>query len=97
MDRPQDTRALIEASARLGRAVVSRVLRKMESDWSARGPGSSLCLFAKRLEKAQFCWPRIGHARVQLNAAQLLALVDGLDWKKVRPVEVKRKRVGHPA
>jgi transposase len=52
--------------------------------------GSGLCLFAKRLEKAQFCWPRLGNARVQLNAAQLLALVDGLDWKKVRPVEVKR-------
>ena len=52
--------------------------------------GSGLCLFAKRLEKAQFCWPRIGHTRVQLNQAQLLALVDGLDWKKVRPVLVKR-------
>jgi transposase len=52
--------------------------------------GSGLCLYAKRLEKAQFCWPRIGHHRVQLNQAQLLALVDGLDWKKVRPVLVKR-------
>ncbi|WEX12293.1 MULTISPECIES: IS66 family insertion sequence element accessory protein TnpB [Hyphomicrobiales] len=52
--------------------------------------GSGLCLFAKRLEKAQFCWPRIGHSRVQLNQAQLLALVDGLDWKRVRPVLVKR-------
>jgi transposase len=27
---------------------------------------------------------------VQLNQVQLLALVDGLDWKKVRPVLVKR-------
>ena len=52
--------------------------------------GSGLCLYAKRLEKAQFCWPRIGHHRVQLNQAQLLALVDGLDWKKVRPVMVNR-------
>ena len=52
--------------------------------------GTGLCLYAKRLEKAQFCWPRIGHSRVQLNQAQLLALVDGLDWKKVRPVLVKR-------
>ena len=52
--------------------------------------GSGLCLYAKRLEKAQFCWPRIGHSRVQLNQAQLLALVDGLDWKKVRPVDAKR-------
>ena len=52
--------------------------------------GSGVCLYAKRLEKAQFCWPRIGHHRVQLNQAQLLALVDGLDWKKVRPVLVTR-------
>jgi transposase len=52
--------------------------------------GTGLCLYAKRLEKAHFCWPRIGQHRVQLNQAQLLALVDGLDWKKVRPVLVKR-------
>ncbi|HZD90829.1 MAG TPA: IS66 family insertion sequence element accessory protein TnpB [Pseudolabrys sp.] len=52
--------------------------------------GSGVCLFAKRLEKSQFCWPRIGQHRVQLNQAQLLALVDGLDWKKVRPVLVPR-------
>ena len=52
--------------------------------------GSGLCLYTKRLEKAHFCWPRIDHSRIQLNASQLLALVDGLDWKKVRPVLVKR-------
>ena len=52
--------------------------------------GSGLCLFAKRLEKNRFCWPRIGHTRVQMNSAQLLALVDGLDWTKVHPVEVRR-------
>ncbi len=46
--------------------------------------GSGVCLYAKRLEKAQFCWPRIGHNRVQLNHAQLMALVDGMDWKRVR-------------
>ncbi|PIL21762.1 hypothetical protein P775_02680 [Puniceibacterium antarcticum] len=32
----------------------------------------------------------IGHARVQLNTVQLIALVDGLDWKRVRPVTVRR-------
>ncbi|MGO7797655.1 IS66 family insertion sequence element accessory protein TnpB [Rhizobium ruizarguesonis] len=51
--------------------------------------GSGVCLYAKRLEKAQFCWPRIGHHRVQLNHAQLLALVDGMDWKRVRSTPVK--------
>jgi transposase len=28
--------------------------------------------------------------KVRLNQAQLLALVDGTDWKKVRPATVKR-------
>ncbi|MEY9559394.1 transposase [Sinorhizobium fredii] len=51
--------------------------------------GSGVCLYAKRLEKSQFCWPRIGHNRVQLNHAQLLALIDGMDWKRVRSVPVK--------
>lgn len=51
--------------------------------------GSGVCLFAKRLEKSAFCWPRIGAVRVQLNHAQLIALLDGLDWKRVRPVAVK--------
>jgi transposase len=51
--------------------------------------GSGICLYAKRLEKAQFCWPRIGHNRVLLSHAQLLALVDGMDWKRVRAQPVK--------
>lgn len=42
------------------------------------------------LEKNQFVWPKIGPARVQLNHAQLLALVDGMDWKRVRSAAVKR-------
>jgi transposase len=50
---------------------------------------SGVCLFAKRLEKSSSCWPRIGHVRVQLNHAQLMALLDGLDWKRVRPVALK--------
>jgi len=52
--------------------------------------GGGICLFAKTLEKEQFCWPRIAPATVRLNYAQLLALVDGMDWKKVRPITVQR-------
>ncbi len=51
--------------------------------------GSGVCLYAKRLEKSSFCWPRIGRARVHLNHAQLLALLDGLDWKRIRPMTIK--------
>lgn len=52
--------------------------------------GSGVCLYSKRLEKNQFVWPKIGPSRVQLNHAQLMALVDGMDWKRVRTVAVKR-------
>ncbi|TIW69223.1 MAG: IS66 family insertion sequence element accessory protein TnpB [Mesorhizobium sp.] len=38
--------------------------------------GSGVCLYAKTLEKSKFFWPRIGSARVRLNHAQLLALLD---------------------
>ncbi|MHC2440308.1 IS66 family insertion sequence element accessory protein TnpB [Bradyrhizobium sp. USDA 4451] len=51
--------------------------------------GSGVCLYLKRLEKVRFCCPRIGHYPVQLNAAQLMALVDGTDWKRGRTAAVK--------
>ena len=52
--------------------------------------GSGVCLYSKRLERSGFCWPRAGQARFQLNQAQLMALVDGLAWTRVRPVQVRR-------
>ena len=52
--------------------------------------GTGLCLYVKRLEKAAFCWPRIGNSRVQLSHAPLLSLVEGMDWKRVRSVPVSR-------
>lgn len=51
--------------------------------------GNGVCIFAKRLEHSGFCWPRIGPARVQLSGTQLSALLEGLDWKRVRPALVK--------
>lgn len=52
--------------------------------------GTGLCLYAKRLEKAAFCWPRISHSRVHMSHAQLLALVEGMDWKRVHAVTESR-------
>jgi len=52
--------------------------------------GTGVVLYAKRLEKAQFCWPKIGQCQVQLSPAQLLALIDGMDWKRVHQVVVKQ-------
>ena len=54
--------------------------------------GSGVCLYSKRLEKAQFVWPRVGPQRVQLNHAQLLALVDGMDWRRVLTRSVQAPR-----
>lgn len=51
--------------------------------------GCGICLLAKRLENSSFCWPRIELVRMQLNHAQLMALLEGLDWKRVRPSVVK--------
>src|SRR6201982_2381135 len=51
--------------------------------------GSGVCLYLKRLEKAKSGWRGVGHHRVQMNPVQLMALVDGMDWKRVRTVAVK--------
>lgn len=45
--------------------------------------GTGVCLFAKRLENGRFSWPRIEDGVVRLTAAQLSALLEGLDWKRV--------------
>jgi transposase len=54
--------------------------------------GSGICLLSKRLECAQFRWPRIEDGVMRLSAAQLSALVEGLDWLRVAPREVQRPR-----
>jgi transposase len=45
--------------------------------------GSGLCLFAKRLEGGVFRWPKIEDGVMGLSAAQLSALLEGLDWRRV--------------
>ena len=45
--------------------------------------GTGLCLYAKRLERGSFVWPRPEHGVVRLTAAQLSMLVEGLDWRRV--------------
>jgi transposase len=48
--------------------------------------GTGVCLFAKRLEDGDFHWPKIEDGVMRLSAAQLSALLEGLDWRRVRPV-----------
>lgn len=45
--------------------------------------GTGLCLMAKRLEQGGFKWPSIQDGVMRLTAAQLGALLEGLDWRRV--------------
>ena len=44
--------------------------------------GQGLCLFAKRLERGRFLWPRAKDGSVVLTAAQLSMLLEGIDWRR---------------
>jgi transposase len=45
--------------------------------------GTGVCLFAKRLEDGSFRWPNAQDAVMHLTSAQLSALLEGLDWRRV--------------
>lgn len=44
--------------------------------------GDGLCLFAKRLERGRFVWPRATDGTVHLTQAQLSMLLEGIDWRR---------------
>ena len=46
--------------------------------------GSGLCLFAKRLDEDKFRWPQVANGVIRLAAPQLMALVEGMDWTRVK-------------
>jgi transposase len=50
--------------------------------------GSGLVLLWKRLEHNAFRWPPICDGVMRLSAAQLAALVDGLDWSRLEARDV---------
>src|ERR1700758_2601370 len=43
--------------------------------------GDGLCLFAKRLERGRFVWPRVSEGVAHLTPAQLAMLLEGIDWR----------------
>ena len=45
--------------------------------------GDGLCLFAKRLERGRFIWPKAESGAVRLSRAQLAMLLEGIDWRRV--------------
>ena len=53
--------------------------------------GTGVCLYAKRLEDGEFRWPKVQDGIMRLTAAQLSALLEGLDWRRVH--EARQTRV----
>ena len=51
--------------------------------------GTGLVLVGKRLEKSSFRWPTISDGVMRLTSSQLSALLEGLDWTRVRAVRVQ--------
>ncbi len=45
--------------------------------------GTGVVLVAKRLEDGEFRWPKAQDGALHLSAAQLSALLEGLDWRRV--------------
>ena len=45
--------------------------------------GTGMVLTAKRLEDGKFRWPGVQDAILRLSAAELQALLEGLDWRRV--------------
>lgn len=45
--------------------------------------GTGVCLFAKKLEDGKFQWPAVTDGVVRLTSAELQALLEGLDWRRV--------------
>ena len=52
---------------------------------------AGVCLYAKRLEDGEFRWPKAQDGMMRLAAAQLSALLEGLDWRRVH--ESRQTRV----
>ena len=52
--------------------------------------GSGLVLFWKRLEQGAFRWPPVSDGVMRLTAAQLAALVDGMDWSRLHARDIAR-------
>ena len=57
--------------------------------------GTGVCLFAKRLEDGKFRWPSVQDAVMRLSAAELSALLEGLDWKRVHAARERPAPMQH--
>ncbi|TPQ39614.1 IS66 family insertion sequence element accessory protein TnpB [Cupriavidus pinatubonensis] len=53
--------------------------------------GDGQCLLAKPLEQGRFIWPQAEGGTVSLSPAQLLMLLEGIDWR--RTVQTRRPQL----
>ena len=51
--------------------------------------GTGLVMAYKRLEDARFTWPAIKDGIMALNHTQFEALFAGLDWRRVKELEIR--------
>jgi transposase len=51
--------------------------------------GSGLMLVSKRLEQGSFRWPAVSDGVMRLTSSQLSALLEGMDWTRVRAVRAQ--------
>lgn len=97
--RPVDFRKGAEALAVLARETlgcdplqgVAVIFRAKRTDrvkivvWD----GSGLVLYWKRLESGAFKWPPIVDGAMRMNAAQLAALLSGMDWTRMHAMPLR--------
>ena len=55
--------------------------------------GTGLVLIWKRLEGSKFRWPPVADGVMRLSGAQLAALFDGLDWRRMYAPRIARPKV----
>ena len=55
--------------------------------------GTGLVLVWKRLEGSKFKWPAISDGLMRLSTAQLAALFEGLDWRRVYAPRIRRPQL----
>ena len=55
--------------------------------------GTGLVLVWKRLDGAKFKWPTISDGVMRLSGAQLAALFEGLDWRRVYASRIARPKL----
>jgi transposase len=54
--------------------------------------GTDVCLLTKRLEGGHFPWPPVADGVMRLTPTQLAALLEGMEWARLRAHDVERPR-----